>query len=92
MGPSLAAVLIGLDEVPRRIARELLDGHTTADELVATTGLPIAVILAALTLLEGRRLVVSAYGRYRPAGALAVATNAASTASPRRRRAPKTVG
>jgi DNA processing protein len=73
VGPSLAAILTGLDDVPRAIARELLAGHTTADELVGRTGLPIAAILAALTLLEARRLVVSAYGRYRPAGPLAIA-------------------
>ena len=92
VGPSVAAVLIGLDEVPRRIARELLDGHTTADELVTATGLPIAVILAALTLLEARRLVVSAYGRYRPAGVLAVATEARRGGTRRRRQGPKKVG
>ena len=91
VGPSLAAILIGLDEVPRRIARELLAGHTTADELVARTGLPIAAILAALTLLEARLLVVSAYGRYRPAGALAIATDGRKRPLRRVRRAAKAV-
>jgi DNA processing protein len=77
--PSVAAVLVGLDAGPRRIAAELLAGLTTADELVAATGLPIAGVLAALTLLESRELVAGAYGRYRPVGRLA-------TATPRRRR------
>jgi DNA processing protein len=67
----VAALLADLGEVPRRIAAELLDGRTTADELVATTGLPIAAVLTALTLLEQRGLVVDAYGRYRPSGLLA---------------------
>jgi DNA processing protein len=76
---SAAAVLVGLDAGPRRIAAELLAGRTTADELVAATGLPIAGVLAALTLLESRELVAGAYGRYRAVGPLA-------TATPRRRR------
>jgi DNA processing protein len=80
---TLAAVLVSLEEAPRRIARELLDGRTTADELTAATGLPIAGVLATLTLLEARGLVVSAYGRYRPVGALASAIG--SDGAPRRR-------
>jgi DNA processing protein len=77
--PTAAAVLVGLDAGPRRIAAELLAGRTTADELVSATGLPIAGVLAALTLLESRQLVAGAYGRYRAVGPLA-------TALPRRRR------
>jgi DNA processing protein len=73
VAPTVAAVLVGLDPGPRRIAAALLAGRTTADELVATTGLPIAGVLAALTLLESRELVAGAYGRYRPVGALASA-------------------
>jgi DNA processing protein len=76
---SVAAVLAGLERGPRGIATCLLTGRTTADELVAATGLTIAGVLAALTLLESRGLVAGAYGRYRPAGDLASAT-------PRRRR------
>ena len=68
---SVAAATVELGEVPRRIAGELLAGRTTVDELVAATGLPVAAVLTALTLLEGRGLVVDAYGRYRPAGLLA---------------------
>jgi len=75
---SVAAVLVGLDPGPRRIATALLAGRTTADELVAATGLTIAGVLAALTLLESRELVAGAYGRYRPVGGLA-------SAIPRRR-------
>jgi len=71
---SVAAVLVGLDPAPRRIATALLAGRTTADELVAATGLTIAGVLAALTLLESRELVAGAYGRYRPVGDLASAT------------------
>jgi DNA processing protein len=71
---SVAAVLVGLDPGPRRIATALLAGRTTADELVAATGLTIAGVLAALTLLESRELVAGAYGRYRPVGDLASAT------------------
>jgi DNA processing protein len=71
---SVAAVLVGLDPGPRRIATALVSGRTTADELVAVTGLSIAGVLAALTLLESRELVAGAYGRYRPIGDLASAT------------------
>jgi DNA processing protein len=71
---SVAAVLVGLDPGPRRIAVALLAGRTTADELVAASGLSIAGVLAALTLLESRGLVAGAYGRYRPVGDLASAT------------------
>jgi DNA processing protein len=52
------------------IARGLVDGHATVDELVATTDLPVATVLAALTLLERRGLTSGAHGRYRPAGTL----------------------
>ena len=69
----IQAVLGALGHGPRSIAAELVNGRTTADELVAATGLPIAGVLAALTLLESRGLVVGVYGRYRPVGQLAVA-------------------
>jgi len=52
------------------VARGLVDGHATVDELVATTDLPVATVLAALTLLERRGLTSGAHGRYRPAGTL----------------------
>ena len=78
---SVASVLVGLETGPRRIAAELLQGRTTADELCAATGFPIAGVLAALTLLESRELVAGVYGRYRPIGHLATASG-----SGRRRR------
>jgi DNA processing protein len=56
-----------------RLARGLLDGAATADELVAITGMPIAAVLAGLTALEVAGLAVGAYGRYRAAGFLAIA-------------------
>ena len=55
------------------IARWLISGASTADELVAVTQMPIAAVLAGLTALETAGLAVGAYGRYRPAGGLAAA-------------------
>jgi len=52
------------------IASALLGGFATVDELVATTDLPIATVLAALTLLQRKGLVTGAHGRYRPAGTM----------------------
>lgn len=52
------------------IARALVAGHATVDELVAVSDLPIATVLAALTLLQRRGLARGAHGRYRPAGTL----------------------
>ena len=63
-----------LAPVPAQVADALVGGLVTVDELVATTRLPVASVLAALTMLEARGLVVDAYGRYRPAGILATAT------------------
>ncbi len=70
----VAAVLLELGDGARRVAAALVAGQTTADELVAATDLPIAGVLATLTALEDRGLVVGAYGRYRPAGRLASAS------------------
>ncbi|HKG57589.1 MAG TPA: DNA-processing protein DprA, partial [Candidatus Limnocylindrales bacterium] len=69
----IEAVLGTLGAGPRRIAGELLAGRSTADELVAVTGLTIAGVLGALTLLESRGLVAGVYGRYRAVGELATA-------------------
>ena len=52
------------------VAGELLAGRMTVDELVAATDLPVATVLAALTMLERRGLAAGAYGRYRPSGSL----------------------
>jgi hypothetical protein len=69
--PAAAALLPTLGTVERLVAASLADGRSTIDELVAATRLPVATVLAALTLLEGRGLVAGGYGRYRPAGGLA---------------------
>ena len=61
----------GVGGSERAVAEALVAGRSTADELVATTELPIASVLGVLTLLEMRGLAVAAYGRYRPAGLLA---------------------
>ncbi|HEX8939621.1 MAG TPA: DNA-processing protein DprA [Candidatus Limnocylindrales bacterium] len=66
-----AALLAELGEAERASAVALIRGRSTVDELVAATEQPVATVLGTLTLLEMRGLVVTAYGRYRPAGALA---------------------
>jgi DNA processing protein len=53
-----------------RVASALLQGLMTVDELVAATDLPVATVLATLSMLERRRLVAGIHGRYRPDGAL----------------------
>ena len=68
-----AATLVGVGQAAGRIGRELVLGRATVDELVATTGWPVASVLAALTLLERRGLALGVHGRFRPAGALAAA-------------------
>ena len=60
----------GLGAVESAIADRLLAGSATVDELVAATSLPVATVLAALTLLERRGLTGGAHGRYRPSGLL----------------------
>ena len=77
LAPPVAAVLVELGEGARRVAAALVHGLTTVDEVVAATTLPIAAVLGALTLLEARGLAVGSYGRYRAAGRLASAPNAA---------------
>jgi DNA processing protein len=69
--PGVAATLSDAGVAAGRIARELVHGRTTVDELVAATGWPVASVLAALTLLERRGLAVGVHGRFRPAGSLA---------------------
>jgi DNA processing protein len=71
--PTVAAVLLELGPTARSVGRALVAGLATPDDLVAATDLPIATVLASLTVLEGRGLATSAYGRYRAAGALAAA-------------------
>jgi DNA processing protein len=75
--PSLQAELIELGATASAVARELVRGRGTVDELVAATGHSVATALGALTMLEVRGLATGAYGRYRPAGRLASATDVA---------------
>jgi DNA processing protein len=70
--PSLEAELAELGAAARAVAMAMVAGAGTLDELVAATGFQPAAALGALTLLELRGLVASAYGRYRPAGRLMV--------------------
>lgn len=65
-----AASIQDLGRTETVIAGALLAGHATVDELVASTDLPIATVLAGLTLLQRRGLASGAHGRYRPAGTL----------------------
>jgi DNA processing protein len=53
------------------VASALRGGAGSADELVLATGLPGAAVLAALTSLEVRGLVLEVLGRYQPTGSLA---------------------
>jgi len=64
------AALSEAGETERRIGRLVAAGVATVDALVAATELPVATVLAALTILETRGLVVDALGRYRPSEAL----------------------
>lgn len=75
------ATISVLGETAGRVATGLVDGLATVDELVAATGLPVATVLATLTLLERDHLAVGIHGRFRPAGTLAVQLSA----DPRRR-------
>ena len=64
------ATLQDLGLVEARLARALVAGRATVDELVAVTDLPVASVLAGVTMLERRGFAIGAYGRYRPAGPL----------------------
>ena len=65
-----AATLQGMGEVESVIARAIVRGRVTVDEIAATSGLPVASVLAAIVMLERRGLVAGIQGRYRPAGTL----------------------
>ena len=54
---STEAVLASLPPVARAIAREVVAGRTSVDELVAATGLGGATVLGAITALEVRGLL-----------------------------------
>ncbi|MFL5688983.1 MAG: hypothetical protein ACJ77I_08325, partial [Chloroflexota bacterium] len=83
--PEVAATLAEFGAVARRLGREIVDGRATVDELVAVSGWPVATVLAALTMLEARGLVVGIHGRYRPAAGLAAADTKGRRQRPRTR-------
>jgi DNA processing protein len=72
------AALAEAGPVERELGNLIAAGTGTVDALVAATDLPVATVLAAITLLETRGLVVDVLGRYRPAGALVAAPARAS--------------
>lgn len=78
MAPLAGGTIADLGATAGRVARGLVEGLATVDELVATTGLSVATVLATLTVLERDRLAVGFHGRYRPAGTLAAQPSAAS--------------
>ena len=70
-GESVArAAVDGLNPTERTVAEALLDGARTVDAVVALTDLPVATVLATLTLLERRGVVVGRHGRFQPDGDL----------------------
>jgi DNA processing protein len=70
--PAAAATeLASAGDTERRVADALTRGATSVDSLVEATDLPPATVLAALTMLEVRGLVVGSFGRYRTVGTLA---------------------
>jgi DNA processing protein len=64
------ATLQSIGDTEAAVARQLLRGRVTVDEIVAAGGWPVATVLAALAMLERRGLATGIHGRYRPAGAL----------------------
>lgn len=71
-GVASDGLLASLGTVEGMVAAHLVDGVATVDELMLATGASGATILGALTALEVRGLAHEAFGRYRPAGALAL--------------------
>ncbi len=65
-----AATLATLGRVEAAVAAAVARGATTLDDLVAATALPVPTLLAAVTLLETRGLVVDVLGTFRPSGNL----------------------
>lgn len=64
MGPSVDAVVKDLSDREGRLVLALAAGASTTDELAAVAQMPIGAVLAGLTVLEGRGIVGSVYGRY----------------------------
>jgi len=81
-------VLHGLGKAEAALAVALERGAGSPDELVLATGLPGATVLAALTTLELRGMVVEVLGRYQPSGRLAERPRRATPAQPRRDQPP----
>ncbi|MCJ7710840.1 MAG: hypothetical protein MUQ32_08410, partial [Chloroflexi bacterium] len=75
-------LMADLTTVERDLVGHILAGRGTVDELVSATGAGGATVLGALTSLEVRGMVLEAYGRYRPAGALAARSSRPRIASP----------
>lgn len=69
--PPDATTTTGLGAAETLVAGALRHGAGSADEVAAATGLPAAAVLAAITTLELRGLVVEVLGRYQPSGRLA---------------------
>jgi DNA processing protein len=65
-----AAAIVTLRPDDQPLARSLLRGASTVDELVAVTRLPVGAVLGALTRLEAAGLVRDRHGRYEPLGPL----------------------
>ena len=76
--PLAGGTIADLGTTAGQVARGLVDGLATVDELVATTGLSVATVLATLTILERDHLAVGVHGRFRPAGTLAIQSSVAS--------------
>lgn len=87
--PSLAAELVELGPTAREVARALIAGRVSVDELVEATGHAPATVLGAITLLESRGLATSTYGRYRAAGRLAAAADVDGPGPPEPRARPR---
>jgi DNA processing protein len=62
---TLAAVILDLPPREGAVLRALAVGAATADEVAAVSRLPIGAVLAGLTGLEERGLLVGTLGRYR---------------------------
>jgi DNA processing protein len=70
-GASPGALLAGLGATEASVARALAGRSATVDDLAWRSGLPVATLLGALTILELRGFVTAGAGRYRLAGGLA---------------------
>jgi len=73
-------VLATLDEADRAVARAIVAGASTVDEIVAVSTRPVGYVLGALTRLEGLGFVVGRHGRYALADAYAGASMRSSAA------------